>query len=184
MLRLAGACSSLELRTFVDRPELPLLSAVIQEQLRQVGLGVRVSIGNSGDIPAGHRDGTLVMGLMGRNYAFVPDPIVTLLGDFGEHGGGWGAMNWSSSEIVDLLHRLINSPVNVEQALARKRVAQILQAELPVIPIAWYRQTVTVGSRVSGVSLDPFERSYRLTGVQWADRDARVALPTRGDRQR
>jgi peptide/nickel transport system substrate-binding protein len=162
-----GACSIIELRTFVDRPELPVLSAVIQEQLRQVGLHVEVNIGNSGDIPAGHRDGTLAMGLMARNYGVVPDPLVTLIGDFGERGGDWGAMNWHNPEILDLFHRLAGSPATAERSIPRTGVAKVLQTELPVIPIAWYRQTVTVGTRVSGVSLDPFERSYRLTDIQW-----------------
>jgi peptide/nickel transport system substrate-binding protein len=167
LLSLDGACSSMELLTFVDRPELPLLSAVIQEQLRQVGLHVEVNIGNAGDIPFGHRAGTLTMGLMARNYGITPDPLVTLMGDFGERGGDWGAMNWRSPEIESLFYGLVRSH-GAEQSLPRGRVAEILQSELPVIPIAWYRQTVVVGSSVSGVTLDPFERSYRLTGIRWA----------------
>ena len=167
-LSLGGACSSMELLTFVDRPELPLLSAVIQEQLRQVGLHFEVNIGNSGDIPLGHRAGTLTMGLMARNYGNTPNPLVTLAGDFGERGGDWGAMNWRNPEIDSLFSGLVRSPDGFDQTLARGRIAEILQSELPVIPIAWYRQTVVIGSRVSGVTLDPFERSYRLTGIRWA----------------
>lgn len=169
MLDLKGACSSMELLTFVDRPELPLLSAVIQEQLRQVGLHVEVNIGNSGDIPFGHRADTLTMGLMARNYGNTPNPLVTLVGDFGDHGGDWGAMNWRSTEIESLFEGLVRSPAGAASLVARGRVAEILQSDLPVIPIAWYRQTVVVGTRVSGVSLDPFERSYRLTEVRWTN---------------
>ena len=168
MLDLGGACSSMELLTFVDRPELPLLSSVIQEQLRQVGLHIEVNIGNSGDIPLGHRAGTLMIGLMARNYGIVPTPLVTLIGDFGEHGGDWGAMNWHSPELASLFDALIFSPDGSGQAAARERVTEVLQSELPVIPIAWYRQTVTVGQRISGVSLDPFERTYRLIQIRWA----------------
>jgi peptide/nickel transport system substrate-binding protein len=166
MLSLRGACTSMELLTFVDRPELPLPSAVIQEQLRQVGLHFEVHIGNSGDIPFGHRAGTLTMGLMARNYGNTPNPLVTLVEDFGERGGDWGAMNWHSPEIGHLFHGLVRSPDGGDPSLARGRVAEILQAELPVIPIAWYRQTVVAGSRVQGVTVDPFERSYRLTGMR------------------
>lgn len=169
MLTLNGACSSMELLTFVDRPELPLLSAVIQEQLRQVGLHVEINIGNSGDIPFGHRAGTLTMGLMARNYGNTPNPLVTLLGDFGERGGDWGAMNWRSPEIESLFDGLVRSLDGGGQSLPRGRVAEILHSELPVIPIAWYRQTVVVGARVAGVSLDPFERSYRLAEIRWTN---------------
>ena len=182
MLDLGGACSSMELLTFVDRPELPLLSAVIQEQLRQVGLHVEVNIGNAGDIPFGHRAGTLTMGLMARNYGITPDPLVTLMGDFGERGGDWGAMNWRSPEIESLFDGLVRSSDGAGQSLPRGRVAEILQSELPVIPIAWYRQTVTVGTRVSGVSLDPFERSYRLTQIRWTGVASSLAGRTGGAR--
>ena len=166
MLDLGGACSSMELLTFVDRPELPLLSSAIQEQLRQVGLHIEINIGNSGDIPFGHRAGTLMMGLMARNYGIVPTPLVTLMDDFGEHGGDWGAMNWHSTELASLFDALMLSLDMPDQAAARKRVAEVLQSELPVIPIVWYRQTVIVEQRISGVSLDPFERSYRLTQIR------------------
>ncbi|HVP51923.1 MAG TPA: hypothetical protein VMT05_07435, partial [Terriglobales bacterium] len=120
------------------------------------------------DIPLGHRAGTLTMGLMARNYGNTPNPLVTLAGDFGERGGDWGAMNWRNPEIDSLFSGLVRSPDGFDQTLARGRIAEILQSELPVIPIAWYRQTVVIGSRVSGVTLDPFERSYRLTGIRWA----------------
>jgi peptide/nickel transport system substrate-binding protein len=49
----------------------------------------------------------------------------------------------------------------------RATVTQALQAELPVIPVAWYRQHVAVGQRLAGVTLDPLERSYRLTAMEW-----------------
>ena len=51
----------------------------------------------------------------------------------------------------------------------RATVTQTLQAELPVIPIAWYRQHVAVNRRLQGVSLDPLERSYRLTDMHWSN---------------
>ena len=35
--------------------------------------------------------------------------------------------------------------------------------------IAWYRQHVAVNRRLQGVSLDPLERSYRLTDMHWSN---------------
>ncbi|AXQ95412.1 ABC transporter substrate-binding protein [Cereibacter azotoformans] len=37
-----------------------------------------------------------------------------------------------------------------------------LQAELPVLPIAWYQQTAAVARGVTGAVLDPYERSFGL----------------------
>ncbi|WCM94122.1 ABC transporter substrate-binding protein [Acidovorax sp. NCPPB 2350] len=158
----------LSLRTFPDRPELPLIATALQEQWRQAGIAVRVDVGNSGDIPLGHRDGSLQLALIARNYATTPDPTGTLAQDFGPAGGDWGAMGWSDPGVVQALWALLRGESAPERAAAlRARVVATLQAELPVIPVAWYRQTVAVSGRVDGVRLDPLERSYRLTDMEW-----------------
>ena len=158
----------LSLRSFVDRPELPLIATALQEQWRQAGIAVEVQIGNSGDVPRGHRDGSLQLALAARNYASVPDPTGTLLQDFGAPGGDWGAMGWSDPAVVQSLAELSRGLAGAERtAVLRRRITTALQDGLPVIPVAWYRQQVTVGPRLSGVTLDPLERSYRLTDMAW-----------------
>ena len=160
----------LSIRTFLDRPELPLIATALQEQWRLAGIAVQVLIGNSGDIPLGHRDGTLQLAMAARNYANVPDPAGTLAGDFSAKGGDWGAMGWHSDAVVQALAELMRSTPDARRAQAlRATVTQKLQSELPVIPIAWYRQHVAVNRRLQGVSLDPLERSYRLTDMHWSN---------------
>ncbi|MDP9991874.1 peptide/nickel transport system substrate-binding protein [Variovorax boronicumulans] len=164
----SGQPLRLSLRTFPDRPELPLIASALQEQWRQAGIAVQVSIGNSGDIPLGHRDGSLQLGLAARNYATVPDPTGTLMQDFGASGGDWGAMGWRSDAVVRALSELSRGTSSAARtAVLRMQVTTVLHAELPVIPITWYRQQVAVGRRLEGVSLDPLERSYRLTAMRW-----------------
>nr|WP_296021734.1 ABC transporter substrate-binding protein [uncultured Acidovorax sp.] len=164
----AGQPLQLVIRTFLDRPELQLIATALQEQWRLAGIAVKVSIGNSGDVPLGHRDGSLQLALAARNYANVPDPTGTLAGDFSPTGGDWGAMGWHSDAVVQALHALMRTNPSPERARAlRATVTQALQAELPVIPVAWYRQHVAVGQRLAGVTLDPLERSYRLTAMEW-----------------
>ena len=105
-----------------------------------------------------------------RNYANVPDPAGTLAGDFSAKGGDWGAMGWHSEAVVQALAELMRSTPDARRAQAlRATVTQTLQNELPVIPIAWYRQHVAVNRRLQGVSLDPLERSYRLTDMHWSN---------------
>ncbi|RYY68760.1 MAG: ABC transporter substrate-binding protein, partial [Comamonadaceae bacterium] len=163
-----GRPLTLSLRTFPDRPELPLVATALQEQFRQAGIAVQVSVGNSGEIPLGHRDGSLQLGLAARNYASVPDPVGTLAQDFGPQGGDWGAMGWHSEAVVAALRELSRGVATPERSAAlRAQVLATLQEELPVIPIAWYRQQVAVSPRVQGVTLDPLERSYRLTDLRW-----------------
>ncbi|RYF79834.1 MAG: ABC transporter substrate-binding protein [Comamonadaceae bacterium] len=163
-----GQALTLSLRTFPDRPELPLVATALQEQFRQAGIAVQVNVGNSGEIPLGHRDGTLQLGLAARNYASVPDPVGTLLQDFGPQGGDWGAMGWHSDAAVAALRELARGGATSERSAAlRAQVLAVLQDELPIIPIAWYRQQVAASPRVQGVTLDPLERSYRLTDLRW-----------------
>jgi peptide/nickel transport system substrate-binding protein len=155
------------MRTFTDRPELPGLATAMQAQVRDVGIDLQVAIVNSGEIPASHRDGTLEAALFARNFSLVPDPIGTVVQDFGPEGGDWGAMGWSSSELIATLERLGGEADAAAAAPLRRRIAAILQAELPVIPIAWYDYPVAFSPRLAGTSLDPLELSYRISAMRW-----------------
>lgn len=164
-----GQRLALTLTTFLDRPELPLIAAALQEEMRQIGIAVRVVIGNSSDIPAGHRSGALEMGLVARNFGNLPDPVATLLQDFGPDGGDWGAMGWRNAEVPALLARLASGAQRApaQGRAERARVAAVLQSELPLIPVVWYRQVCAVSRRIEGASIDPFERSYRISQLLW-----------------
>ena len=52
---------------------------------------------------------------------------------------------------------------------ARAQAAAVLQTELPIIPIAWYQQTLAVSNKVAGATIDPFERTFRLQDLRWAE---------------
>jgi peptide/nickel transport system substrate-binding protein len=155
------------LQTYPDRPELPPLATAVQDQLRKVGIAVQVKIGNSSEIPAAHRDGSLELALSARNFALVPDPLITLLDDFSEKGGDWGAMNWHSAVVGSALQRLAADPAESEARAHRAHLVAQLQEELPVIPVAWYRQSAAVNKGLVGVVLDPLERSYFLADMHW-----------------
>ncbi len=157
------------LRTFSDRPELPVVAAALQEQLRDAGIELQVSVVNSSEIPAGHRDGTLEMALFARSLSLVPDPIGTLRQDFSPAGGDWGAMGWSSAALTDALDRLGRTSDPAERAAQRARAATILADELPLVPLAWYDHSVAISRRVANVSVDPLELSYRISGMKWAE---------------
>ena len=163
-----GVPLTLTLRTYPDRAELPVLATAIQDALRQVGVTLEVKVGNSSDIPAGHEDGTLELGLYARNFALVPDPLVTLLEDFDADGADYGAMGWNDPRLTERVNALAGDLDQAAAAAARRQVAQVLQDEMPVIPVAWYRQSAAVSDDVEGVVLDPLERSFRLTDARWA----------------
>lgn len=159
---------SLLLRTFPDRPELPLMAAALQDQWRAIGVELEVSVSSYSEIPAGHKDGSLHVALYARKYGLTPDPIGTVLQDFGPGGGDWGAMNWDNAEVAQALENIASTN---DQALRSENIATVvktLHEELPLIPIVWYQQTVSVAEGLQGYVVDPLERSYRLNEISWA----------------
>jgi peptide/nickel transport system substrate-binding protein len=157
-----GARFALTLTTYPDRPELPLVSAVLEQQFRQIGIELTINSTNSSEIPAGHQDGSLDLGLIARNFSLIPDPIGTILSDLAPTGD-WGAMNWDNPEFVGLVTDLAKGEGGDAE---RARATEILQNDLPVIPIAWYQQTLAAASDLSGVTIDPYERSFGLQNLE------------------
>lgn len=168
ILMRAGKPFRVTLRTFSDRPELPVAAAALQENLREGGIDMQVSVANSSEIPAGHRDGTLEMALFSRSFSILPDPIGTLVVDYAANGGDWGAMGWSDPALVAALSQLTATSDPAERTRLRAQTATILQEQMPVIPIAWYDNSVAVSRRLAGVTLDPLELSYRVADMSWA----------------
>jgi peptide/nickel transport system substrate-binding protein len=163
-----GKPFKLTLTTYPDRPELPLIAAVLQQQFKDIGIQVTINSTNSSEIPAKHQDGTLELALMARNFALVPDPIGTMLSDYGRGGGDWGAMNWSNPEFENALDALTHvADPNTSKPLRLKAV-EAIQTDLPVIPVAWYQQTIAVSPKLEGATIDPFERSFGLDKMRWA----------------
>ncbi|MGF1553797.1 MAG: ABC transporter substrate-binding protein [Paracoccaceae bacterium] len=169
VLERDGERFALTLRTFPNRPELPLIAAALQDQWRRIGVDLAVSVGNSSEIPAGHQDGSLEVALYARNYGLTPDPVVNAVDDFGPEGGDWGAMIWDASAVAEALGVAAATADPAERAPAIETVTEALQTELPVIPIAWYTHTVAHAAGLEGVVVDPLERTYGLSALSRAE---------------
>lgn len=165
ILTREGERFALTLTTYPDRPELPLVAAVLEQQFRDIGIALTINSTNSSEIPAGHQAGTLELALLARNFALVPEPLGTVLSDYAPQGD-WGAMGWQNDEIGALAQTLARGEGG---AAERASITAILQAELPVIPIAWYQQTMAVRSGLSGAAIDPWERSFGLPALRGAE---------------
>lgn len=163
-----GERFSLLLRTFPDRPELPLIAAAVQAQWRAIGVELEVSVSNFSEIPVGHQDGSLHVALYARNYGLTPDPIGTVLQDFGPGGGDWGAMNWENAEVAQALENIAATSNPEARSADIATVVKTLHDELPLIPIVWYQHTVSVAKGLQGYVIDPLERKYRLNNISWA----------------
>lgn len=169
MLVKDGKPFKFTLRTFSDRPELPVIATALQNQWRQIGIDVAVSVGNFSDIPAGHQDGSLEMGLYARNYALVPDPIGALLQDFAPQGGDWGVMNWQDERLNQALAQLEKRVDAQGQRQLKQQIAEIIYQQRPITPVVYYQQNAAAHTALQGLEIDPFERSFGLNKLSWQE---------------
>jgi len=165
ILQKDGETLEIEILTYPDRPELPLVAAVLEQAFAAIGARATINSTNFTEIPTRHNDGTLNTALFARNFALLPDPVGTLLQDYAP-GGDWGAMGWSNTAFTAGVKAMAQgtAPDGTQASLVAT-----LQAELPVIPIAWYQQTMAISDGVKGVVVDPFERTLGLKSVEWAE---------------
>ncbi|QEL23485.1 ABC transporter substrate-binding protein [Bosea sp. F3-2] len=168
ILQKDGKPFTFTLLTYASWPELPPIATAIQAQLRQVGIDAKVSVGNSSEIPARHQDGTLEMGLVSRLYSIVPDAIGTLRDDYKPGGSDWGATGWANDELNSLVEKLGGTSDPSARAPMQKRAIEILQNELPSIPVTWSELAIVANKRIAGVRVDPLEVSYGLASIRWA----------------
>ncbi len=167
-LKKEGKPFELTLITYADRPELPTIATAIQDQWKKLGVKLKVSITNSSAIPAGHKDGSLEVALIARNYGYIADPLGVLIKDFGhERGGDWGSMSWSNPSIQTTLNDLVKQSDDEQYHQLAQQVAAAIYTEKPMIPIAYYVQQTVVGKRIAGFTFDPYERSFHLNKLQW-----------------
>ncbi|MDU8924127.1 ABC transporter substrate-binding protein [Pasteurellaceae bacterium LIM206] len=167
MLYKDGKPFKFVLRTFSDRPELPVIATALQNQWKQLGIDVVVSIGNFSEIPAGHQDGSLEMALYARHYGMVPDPIGVLLQDFVPQGSDWGVMNWSNQELTEALSQLQHTAEPERQYALKQKITGIIYAERPITPVIFYQQNAVAHKALKGLRLDPFERNFHLNKLSW-----------------
>lgn len=164
-----GKRFAVTLRTYPDRPDLPLIAAALQDQWKAIGIDLTIAINSYTEIPAGHQDGSLEMALYARNFVLTPDPIGILLEDFADGGGDWGSMNWDRPDVTDALHCIAAIADYPERADDIALITTALQQDLPVIPVTWYQFTIAYSDKVQDFVIDPLERNFGLARLRKAD---------------
>lgn len=157
----------LTLKTFSDRPELPVIATALQSQFKELGIELEVAVNNSSDIPASHQNNTLEIALYARNYGLVPDPAGILAEDFRPEGSDWGVMNWQNNELEATFDELNKTTDDSIKQPLKQKISQIIYDERPITPVLYYQQNVASHKNLKGVQLDPFERKFRLNELSW-----------------
>lgn len=163
-----GVRLAAKLMTIANRPELPVMAAAIQAQLKQVGMELTIEAGPGANIPAAVKDGSMQMSLFTRTYVTVPDVIATIIPDYTRERANWGAVNWPGRDRVKTLaDAYVASFDPARKATIRAEITTIIHDEAPVIPVAWFEHTVAVSNRLANVIIDPFETRYFLDRASW-----------------
>ncbi len=149
-----------------NRPEMPVIATAVQEQLRAVGMDMKIDAGQFSALPEAMRNGTLQMGMIARTYVNVPDPIATIIPDYTRERSVWGTLNWGGrSRMKALTDAYVQDFDDTSLARLRRDITRLIHDEMPVIPISWFQHTVAVSSRTHGVIVDPFEMRYYVDRV-------------------
>ncbi len=154
-----------------NRPEMPVIGEALQAQWRAIGAAITVQPGPSAAQPAAVRAGALQMAALARTYVNVPDPIGTILPDFAGAGTPiWASPGYDSAEMRALAAEYLAVFDDAPRTAIQRRIAALLQRDLPVIPISWFEHNAAAGPRLDPrtTALDPFEQRYLLHTMRWA----------------
>ena len=163
-----GVRLAAKLMTIANRPELPVMAAAIQAQLKQVGMEMTIEAGPGANIPAAIKDGSMQMTMFARTYVNVPEVIATILPDYTRERSNWGTLNWPGrAKVKPLADEYVLSFDAARKAAIRAEITKIIHEEAPVIPVSWFEHTVAVSNRLANVIIDPYEMRYMLDRMKW-----------------
>lgn len=163
-----GVRLAAKLLTLANRPELPVMAAAIQAQLKQIGMDVAIEVGASGSVPAAIKDGTMQFTLVARTYVNVPEPIATVIPDFTRERSSWGTVRWEGRDRMKALtDAYIASFDEAKKSELRGQIIRLIHDEAPGVPVSWFEHNVAVSKRVSGVGIDPYEMRYLIERMAW-----------------
>ena len=158
--------TALTLATYDNRPELPEVAQVLQQQLREAGFSVQLEVREysrlEGDALAGKFDAVVAA----RNTMLdTGDPVSYLADDFTCDGG------YNLARVCDkAVDRAVAEAGSRADDAARHRAALAAQTAVlrtdGVVPLVHQRIIHGIGASVRGVILDPYERTLVGTGTR------------------
>lgn len=156
------------------QPDVMSLAQVMQAQLAEVGIEVKLENGNQGQVLESVAKGSFVGGLTRRNYGAVPDPVATLVMDYAESNAAnavWSGVNYRNPEMESALKAYLAAQNGDQRAVVRDKIRALVNADLPVVPLVWYDYNVSVSDRVvfDSVPIDALEVSFWIDRVKWAE---------------
>ncbi|AXG80269.1 ABC transporter substrate-binding protein [Streptomyces paludis] len=164
----AGAVkgTTVSLATYDNRPELPEVAQVLQQQLEKAGFTVKLTVREYSRLESDALAGKFDAVVAARNTMLdTGDPVSILASDYTCDG---------TYNLARLCDKAVDKAVAAADATAdpakRQDAAMAAEARIlgadAVVPLVHQRNIVGVADAVRGVVLDPYERALVATGTR------------------
>ncbi|MFD3701348.1 ABC transporter substrate-binding protein [Streptomyces sp. NPDC058646] len=158
--------TSVTIATYSNRPELPEVAQVLQQQLQKAGFTVKLEVRDlarfDSDALAGKFDATVYA----RNVLLdTGDPVSALAGDYTCQGGN------NQSQLCDKkVDQAVAKATSVTDTAQRQDAVMAAEAAVlatdAVIPLVHMKIVMGIGTSVEGTLMDPYERLLVGTGTR------------------
>jgi peptide/nickel transport system substrate-binding protein len=155
---------SVQLTTYTERPELPLVAQAVQGMLEQLGIKVSIKTGLYASISTAF-NGNYDMTIMSRgSLFFVADPYSFLQSDYTCQG------SFNISAFCDAsFDSQLSEAGTLDSASARYKIYATLESEIQsqAVTIALYNEVASDGlsTRLHGYQPDPYQLYYLSAGM-------------------
>jgi peptide/nickel transport system substrate-binding protein len=154
--------------TFPNRPCLPPMAEALAGQLKEIGIKVNVEIVESGVLTERQKTGEWDTALSAVSVAMVPDPSYMLDSFF--QTGGSNNKGYSNEEVDQLLKDAATASDEDQRLEMYRKAQQIVQDDLPIIPMTYYEMVVAKKDYVKGYVFDQTSHDYTLTPQTYIER--------------
>lgn len=144
---------SITLTTYPSRPELPDIAQVLQQQLKRVGIDLKIQIVDSTVLEPAAKRGELDMTLIARNPLFLYDPQVAFETDY-LSGGSYNLSVYSAlDDRIKAASRITDA--NRRYQIYREMEKKIIEEDVATIVLNSYIQIDATRKNISGYRPHP-----------------------------
>ncbi|KOV92642.1 ABC transporter substrate-binding protein [Streptomyces sp. NRRL B-1140] len=158
--------ASITLATYDNRPELPEVAQVVQQQLQKAGFTVKLEVREYSRLESDALAGKFDAFIGARNSLLdTGDPVGVLGSDYTCHGG------YNLARLCDKqVDRAVTEAIETDGTEQRQDAAMAAEAAIlgtdAVVPLAHQQIIAGVSTKVRGVLLDPYERTLVGAGTR------------------
>lgn len=149
------------LMTYSQRPGLPPMAQAIQDQLKSMGIDMKVEIMEWGAITQKVETGNWDMKIVARATAMIPTPAYYMQVLY--HSELNKELGYRNEKVDRLIEACSASFDPAEKYRVSREIQQIVEEDLPVITLAHYGVAVAMKNKVEGYVFNPTAHDYNFT---------------------